>query len=427
MVENLHPRLFRITKDAKIHKTTMRTIRTLFLVAMACIAKAIDTTGGLGLVLSEKVMKLVHTSAILSALAYEENPPHGDFQHFGYYDSEPDQALVAKYKGYCYGAYRGTTLTWDDWQQNLVIGNHQVCGVNETVCCSTRLGFWQAYDTDYRAEMEEALEACAAECENPKECVVLTGHSQGGAIAAVAGLNLAHLDPYVITFGQPATIDQPCGLITSERWYRFINTKASSTRAIGIVYDPVPFVPGLGADHFGNAILLSSEDSSGVAYMGLDAQEAFGPLNINGFEAHSMSANASAEDYTPGYLDQIGALLEYYATNQTYPVRTTGYKIGSLCSQDIECETNLCQRDTTFSYRRCAGLDCKEDTECPETGRCDNGVCLPRLGSCMECNEGRLAPHVKPLEMTQHMLTHRRSGRLGLPLEQVLLEFSMRR
>jgi hypothetical protein len=37
-------------------------------------------------VLSEKVMKLALSSAELSSLAYEEDPPAEDFDHFGFYD-----------------------------------------------------------------------------------------------------------------------------------------------------------------------------------------------------------------------------------------------------------------------------------------------------------------------------------------------------
>jgi pimeloyl-ACP methyl ester carboxylesterase len=45
--------------------------------------------------------------------------------------------------------------------------------------------------------MEASLRECAKDCLNPDECVVLTGHSQGGAIAAVAALYFSDLNPYV--------------------------------------------------------------------------------------------------------------------------------------------------------------------------------------------------------------------------------------
>ena len=39
-----------------------------------------------------------------------------------------------------------------------------------------------------------------------------------------------------------------------------------------------------------------------------------------------------------------------------------------------------------FSYYQCVGTSCKRDSEC-ETGRCDSGVCMPKLSSCMICDE----------------------------------------
>ena len=185
----------------------------------------------------------------------------------------------------------------------------------------------------------------------------------------------------MITFGQPPAIDSPCPLIASSRWYRYVNTKAAETFRFGIVYDPVPFSPGLGADNFGHMILLS-EDNTGVAYIGLDAQDYFGPPNVNGFEAHSM---VSANGTYPGYLDRIEVIMGEYA-NGTYPVRTSGYIAGSLCTEDKECESSSCQRETSFSYKRCVGTRCKKDKDC-ETDRCDSGVCIPKLGSCQPCDE----------------------------------------
>jgi hypothetical protein len=175
--------------------------------------------------------------------------------------------------------------------------------------------------------MEQSLRECAKDCVIKDECVVLTGHSQGGAIAAVAAIALADLNPYVITFGQPPTIDAPCPVITSDRWYRYVNTKATERGVIGIFYDPVPFLPGFGADDWGHMMLLS-QDNTGIAYIGLDAQDYFRPLDVKGFESHSMVA---ADDSPfPGYLDRIEAMMTAYQ-NGTYPVRTTGYVAGSLC------------------------------------------------------------------------------------------------
>jgi hypothetical protein len=316
---------------------------------------------------------------------------------------EPDQAIVAQKDGYCFVAFRGTTMTWIDWQQNFELGKELICataaaGVEEeeenndandggddvtSDCCSTRTGFYKAYMTpSYKDELEESIRSCAMTCpleRKEDECVIFTGHSQGGAIAAVAGVVLADLNPYVITFGQPNTIDAPCDLITSERWYRFVNTKSTDT--VGISYDPVPFVPGMGTDSFGHLILLG-EDPSGVAYVGLDAQTSFGPLNTLGFEAHSM-IHADGVPYA-GYMDRLEALLN--EPNHTWPIRASGYKAGTLCSQGIECMSGKCGADTHLSFTRCIGIECDDDGDC-DSGRCDEGSCRPKLGSCMPCDE----------------------------------------
>jgi pimeloyl-ACP methyl ester carboxylesterase len=286
---------------------------SLVLAVVACTFPTVRSA----LVLSESVMKLVKESARLSELAYEETAPDDtvthDYSTFGYFDDEPDQALVVKTTdGYCYVAFRGTSLTFDDWGQNLELGNMDVCiqldGVEK--CCTSRIGFFHAYDAKYRTDVEDSVRECAKSCPNKDECVVITGHSQGGAVAAVAALLLADLNPTVITFGQPPTVNAPCDLLTTDRIYRFVNTKDTD---VGIAYDPVPMAPGLGADHFGNMIILS-DDPTGVAFIGLDANEYFHPF-LNGVEAHFMRANGT--DY-PGYADRIDALM---GPKATYPIR----------------------------------------------------------------------------------------------------------
>ena len=94
--------------------------------------------------------------------------------------------------------------------------------------------------------------------------------------------------------------------------------------SFGIVYDPVPFVNNFAADNFGHTILLS-EDDTGIAYIGLDVEDFFLTPNVYGFQSHSLRSRGS--DY-PGYLDRIDSLIQY----GQFPVRTSGYKSGSLCS-----------------------------------------------------------------------------------------------
>jgi hypothetical protein len=365
-------------------KVSTCTLSSLFSVAaLLGVIYPLSVTGDL--ILNENLMQLSKTAAELSILgAYQENPPSDAYDTFDFFDAEPDQALVAKTLGYCFVAFRGTTLTVEDWRQNLRPGTKDVCmgPEGDETCCSTRTGFYQAYNAVYKNEVEAAVRACAKDCLNPDECVVLTGHSQGGAIAAVAALYLADLNPYVITFGQPRTVNQPCDLITSERYYRYVNSKDSvAGRMSGISYDPVPFSPGSGMDSFGHMILLSS-DSTSVAYIGLDAQDFFGPLDVLA-QAHLM---VGGDDAPPGYLDRIKAIIQEYSENRSYPVSTSGYVLGSLCSEGKECASDTCEMDTTFAYSRCVGLECEENNDC-NIGHCDSGLCLPKLGSCMACNE----------------------------------------
>jgi hypothetical protein len=55
---------------------------------------------------------------MLSALAYEENPNGEGYDSLAFFDDEPDQALVVEQDGYCFAAFRGTTLTWEGkWQE----------------------------------------------------------------------------------------------------------------------------------------------------------------------------------------------------------------------------------------------------------------------------------------------------------------------
>mmetsp|Transcript_5956 Transcript_5956/g.8422 ORF Transcript_5956/g.8422 Transcript_5956/m.8422 type:complete len:483 (+) Transcript_5956:112-1560(+) len=326
-------------------------------------------------VLSQKIMALVQHSAELSALAYENDPKSKDMgapYDIQVFIDEPDEALVAKRDGYCFGAFRGTTLTLEDWRQNIRLGKEPICD-KDGVCCETRQGFFDAYMTPYHEPWEKAMRACAATCTNPMECVVLTGHSQGGSIAAVASVALADLAPLTITFGQPYTLDFPCARIDSERFYRFINTEGDDD---GIVYDPVSFIPGLGADAFGHTIILSN-DHTGVAYIGLDAQDYFSPLDLSA-AAHNMQGT---EEY-PGYLDRVNTLVE----SGSFPIRNDGYVAGSLCSDGKECQSGICESETTWANERCVGVECTADSDC-DTGRCDSGICLPKLGSCQTCDE----------------------------------------
>ena len=81
-------------------------LSSLLLLHLSCTAVA-------DLVLSDKIMGISKTAATLSALAYEENPSGKGYDSLAFFDDEPDQALVVEQDGYCFAAFRGTTLTWE--------------------------------------------------------------------------------------------------------------------------------------------------------------------------------------------------------------------------------------------------------------------------------------------------------------------------
>jgi hypothetical protein len=130
-------------------------------------------------VLSKQIMRLIEKAGNLSAMAYSLKPTEGHV-----FVDEPDRALF--YEGpingqaYCFVAFRGTTLTWMDWKQNMDPKKKNMCvNVNNIQqCCTTRNGFYDAYAASYIEELEDRLRTCAKKCVNKDECVVLTGHSQ---------------------------------------------------------------------------------------------------------------------------------------------------------------------------------------------------------------------------------------------------------
>jgi branched-subunit amino acid transport protein len=111
-------KLLTSNRSNNAHYTMINCLAVLPAVLIALLCPSVFAMDAV--VLSERVLKLSLAAAELSSLAYEENPPSGAFSHFGFFDNEPDQAIVAQTNGYCYAAYRGTTLTWDDWKQFVI-------------------------------------------------------------------------------------------------------------------------------------------------------------------------------------------------------------------------------------------------------------------------------------------------------------------
>eukprot|EP00565_Helicotheca_tamesis_P002242 CAMPEP_0185738276 /NCGR_PEP_ID=MMETSP1171-20130828/32447_1 /TAXON_ID=374046 /ORGANISM="Helicotheca tamensis, Strain CCMP826" /LENGTH=397 /DNA_ID=CAMNT_0028409443 /DNA_START=207 /DNA_END=1401 /DNA_ORIENTATION=+ len=299
-------------------------------------------------------MTLSHNAAILSSLSYDadEQPDgstHGivlEDAHYYVSENSPDKAIVANVDGYCYFAFAGSEADVSDWMQNFDPRTEPVYD-DDGNSCDAREGFVRAYNAPFKEEAEGALRGCAATCDNPEECVVLTGHSQGGSIANLAAIRFHDLSPYVITFGQAGSVHEPCPQINSEKYYRYINSILDGDE---LEHDPVPFAPMVGSSFQGYMIIVSPM-SDAVASYGLDADVDMTNFHINvfPFQAHRLDEG----DY--GYLQRMDAIMSH----NHYPVPSDGWKIGEPCSDEGECIS----------------------------GRCDNNVCENAMGTCEPCDE----------------------------------------
>jgi len=224
---------------------------------------------------------------------------------------------------YCAASFMGTqSFQATDWWTNIeldpvVFGSSKTNNNNNESSSSSRTdkscdvhgGYHDAYASfDHRDTVERFLKDCRAACETCE--IVLTGHSQGGAIAAVAALYLTHqlhnnsdigdigdneaIDalsgtdsgananananattttqaqaqaqaqapknsnhhhhiPYVITFGAPPSLGSGCESYFSEterrRWFRYIMSAESQIGRTKLVYDPIPLVYSRLLDH----------------------------------------------------------------------------------------------------------------------------------------------------------------------------------
>jgi len=332
-------------------------------------------------VLSESMVQISLNSAILASEVYNQEPNVTGFDKYEYFEDEDesDAAILAEKDGYCFLAFRGSLLSVDEWYKEIQEGYDSVCSeASESSCCDVRKGFYRTYSKpSYRTRLEFKMRTCFHHCKDKDECLVLSGHSQGGATAAVAGIMFEAYDPYVITFGEPPSVKSECEFIDAERWFRYVNTADSTETIQGMSYDPVPFIPSAQSMVYGQLIILGN-DNEDVAYVGLDSTTEFAPLD--GYEqSHAMVGSSDQ----PGYLDRLETLVE---NAESYPISAIGFKSHHLCTDNIECASNKCEKETFFSQKQCVDDQCTQNLDCA-SGRCDSGNCLPKFGSCMECNE----------------------------------------
>jgi triacylglycerol lipase len=156
------------------------------------------------------------------------------------------QAALVEHSNYICLAFRGTDEI-SDWLDNLNIFSEKV------LFGEFHRGFWKSLDDVWGPLFAEYQQLR----QNKRRPLFLTGHSLGGAMAAVAAARLIHSDlPFtsVYTFGQPRTMTLATARIfnveAKSKFFRFQNNNDIVTR-----------IPArlMGYSHVGSYLYISEE------------------------------------------------------------------------------------------------------------------------------------------------------------------------
>ncbi|GKY96582.1 hypothetical protein MPSEU_000617800 [Mayamaea pseudoterrestris] len=290
--------------------------------------------------LTRKVMDMTVLASQVSAVTYSttaakdfaaRNPVAGSSRS-GLYVNEPDVAVAARVGDTCIMAFRGTStdVSLPTWQQDYDT-NLQQDQVSLLGKCTVTEGIYNAYNAMFRTDLENDVKRCMSSCPNCK--LLITGHSQGGAIANAAGVMFESqgYSPYVITFGQPSVLGSNCR-VRARKWFRFILAMPGPFR---LQYDPVPMIGGSGT-FYGHEIVVSSGDMTGVDYVGLNTHVNKYPWNI---AAH--------------FSDLYVAVLKALGANGS-SVPTKGFAKNAQCSVGTECRSGSCAWNWSRAAYECA-------------------------------------------------------------------------
>lgn len=339
--------------------------------------------------LTERILQISLVAANLSSLAYVNDTSefavfneagevtgyeYPGFDSIRFYTEEPDQAILAQTGGRCYVAFRGTNVDVDDWLQNVDLNDALVYKDNDNTtepACEARAGFAYFLAATPVQQGVADLNGCLETCEDLDDCSVITGHSQGGAIAALASITLFSHNPIVVTFGQPPTLDPGCPYIRSERYYRYVNSMKDLEEDDDMGFDLVPFAPTFvsGSGHYGYYILLS-EDPMNVKYLGYNDDYEFIPsVSDNKIASHTISGA------TYGYEARIANLLNNFPN-----IGTDGFQEGNIC-EDYYSELCLSGSCVEFQCIPPGGVDlcikssCENDSDCAGDAVCIWDAC----------------------------------------------------
>jgi len=334
-------------------------------------------------------------------------------------DRGVDDGAFINDKGQCFVAFQSSKALFNDFMQNLNLSEDTLCN-NDNQCCTFRGGFVNGWTTQWKDNMISDVKDCVASC-TKDPCLVIAGHNQGGSIATVASLQLADYTPSyeVITFGAlpPLTVhpDECSPQMDFTAHYRFGKSvyKGSPVGGVsGLVFDKGAFlgpdpIPGRSSYSVGKFFILSTEDTSNVAYAGINTEKVLNPWDHYpapfGNAFHLWNEN----HITPGYFQLMKKMKV-----QNLPVGMDGFSDGMHCGKHsygpLLCISERCDRATSELHRTCKSKlendeACNSDLDCL-SNRCTAGFnrkCKPRVelgGRCAEdddCVDGTFCGWVR--------------------------------
>ena len=251
----------------------------------------------------------------------KDNPYYERFEGWGDIN---DQALVAKVAAdsTCYISIMGSeAFNPFDQLQNLNFCDTKL----DDTDCIVRSGYLDAYNTSYKDEFRRGVDSCVGSCGPNTQCpLVISGHSQGGAAAVVAAIDLHFYNPTTITFGSPRPImiqsDALCTNFNAAKHFRFITTADA-------VYDNVPFGSTSGSSSLGWPLFIDGMDFP-----------IYSPGFNNDDDREPTSSTLHDMDL---YMDYINNMFK----RNCFPVPVGLWPTGHACNENEECQGQYCNEN----------------------------------------------------------------------------------
>lgn len=300
-----------------------------------------------------------------------------------------DRFVVEKVGNICYGLFRGTRGL-EDWGQNI---NLKWSVINtDKGRCSVRRGYYNSFtnhdlwanegESDY---MEPKLRECASECvaTSGKTCtVVLSGHSQGGALATIAAILLHDLNPVIISYAGANAVrytgGELCRALNQDRIFRFVATRAENHGDLS--FDMVPYAST--GRMMGHEFLVSEISANSVGYYYYPEDEPSRPVP-------TRYASVNIHELSESYFKERLYVAKELPTDK-FPI-TLGFNNGLSCYRDGDCNSARCDYIVgrgipPFGKKECmAKLAIGES--CDEHDDCESGSCKGNLGFNRKCKQ----------------------------------------